>query len=186
MRNKNQKRFPARVERFIREYAIDVNGKAAAIRAGYSAKSAEVTASRLLRDEKVRAAADELLEREAAQRGITAGRVLKELEALAFSDVSNYKVTFDGHVELTDKAPRNAMRAVASIKYRVKVTETGDSIHETELKLWDKPGPLKLAGRHVGLFPDRVDDDRVQEAAERMMRRAVENAKRDLDNPTEG
>lgn len=34
--------------RFVDEYLIDLNGSAAAVRAGYSAKSARVTASRLL------------------------------------------------------------------------------------------------------------------------------------------
>lgn len=48
-----------REKRFAREYNIDLNGTAAAIRAGYKAgragASAAVTASRLLRDERVRA-----------------------------------------------------------------------------------------------------------------------------------
>ena len=34
--------------RFVREYAVDCNGAAAAVRAGYSPRSAKVTASRLL------------------------------------------------------------------------------------------------------------------------------------------
>lgn len=41
-------------EQFVAEYLIDLNGKQAAIRAGYAAHSAEVTASRLLRLAKVR------------------------------------------------------------------------------------------------------------------------------------
>jgi phage terminase small subunit len=39
---------------FVREYLKDNNGKQAAIRAGYSKKTAEVQASQLLRDLKVR------------------------------------------------------------------------------------------------------------------------------------
>ena len=35
--------------RFVREYAVDCNGAAAAVRAGYAPRSAKVTASRLLR-----------------------------------------------------------------------------------------------------------------------------------------
>lgn len=38
---------------FVREYLVDSNGKQAAIRAGYAEGSAEVAASRLLRNEKV-------------------------------------------------------------------------------------------------------------------------------------
>ena len=39
--------------RFVDEWLIDFNGKQAAIRAGYSAKTAEATAARLLRNVKV-------------------------------------------------------------------------------------------------------------------------------------
>ena len=40
-------------ERFVREYLIDRNGTQAAIRAGYSPKTAAAQASRLLKDVKV-------------------------------------------------------------------------------------------------------------------------------------
>lgn len=43
----------ARVYRFVDEYCIDMNGTQAAIRAGYSANSADVTASRMLANAKV-------------------------------------------------------------------------------------------------------------------------------------
>ena len=43
------------------EYLKDLNGKQAAIRAGYARASAEVEASRLLRDAKVAEAIEELL-----------------------------------------------------------------------------------------------------------------------------
>lgn len=42
--------------RFVDEYLIDMNGKQAAIRAGYSTATAEVQASRLLSQDKVKAA----------------------------------------------------------------------------------------------------------------------------------
>lgn len=45
--------------RFVYEYLKDSNGKQAAIRAGYSKKSAEVQASRLLSNAKVKAAVAE-------------------------------------------------------------------------------------------------------------------------------
>lgn len=52
----------ARQSAFVDEYSIDHNGKQAAIRAGYAPESAEVQASRLLRNAQV---ADELARREA-------------------------------------------------------------------------------------------------------------------------
>jgi len=51
------------------------------------------------------------------------------------------------------------MAAVASVKHRKIPYGDGDHIHEVELKLWDKPSSLKLAGRHVNVhgFSDRVE-----------------------------
>ena len=49
-------------ERFCTEYVKDMNGKQAAIRAGYAERSAEMQASRLLRNDKVKQRVAELRE----------------------------------------------------------------------------------------------------------------------------
>jgi phage terminase small subunit len=51
----------AKRERFVQEYRIDLNGKQAAIRAGYSPRSAAVTASQILTDPNVSARVRHLL-----------------------------------------------------------------------------------------------------------------------------
>ncbi len=48
-------------QRFCEEYAVDLNGAAAATRAGYAPGSAKVTASRLLTDANVRERVDQLI-----------------------------------------------------------------------------------------------------------------------------
>ena len=48
-------------QRFCEEYAVDLNGAAAACRAGYAPGSAKVTASRLLTNDNVRKRVDELI-----------------------------------------------------------------------------------------------------------------------------
>lgn len=58
MRPKNND-LTDRQYRFVSEYLKDCNGKQAAIRAGYAAGSAEVSASRLLSQDKVRKIVDE-------------------------------------------------------------------------------------------------------------------------------
>ena len=47
---------------FAAEYLVDLNGKQAAIRAGYRPKTAEVQASRLLRNVKVQTAVKEAMQ----------------------------------------------------------------------------------------------------------------------------
>ncbi len=146
-----------RQQRFVEEYLVDLNATQAAIRAGYSAKTAVVQGPRLLGIVQVAAAIAAGKEARNERTGITQDRVLEELGLLAFSDVTHYSVDDDGNMELTEGAPEAAARAVSSIKRRIRFDEDGNKTVEVELKLWDKPGPLKLAGRHVGLFPDRVE-----------------------------
>lgn len=55
------KQLPPRQEEFIRQYVIDKNGTQAAIRAGYSEKTANEQASRLLANVNIRQRVDELL-----------------------------------------------------------------------------------------------------------------------------
>lgn len=147
-------------ERFVAEYLVDLNATQAAIRSGYSPKTAEQQGPRLLGNAVVRAAVDAGRAKLIAKTGITQERVLAELELLAFSDVTHYEADAQGNVALAAGAPKAAMRALQSIKRRFTTTGSGDSARtmvEVELKLWDKPSPLRLAGRHVGLFPDRLE-----------------------------
>ena len=53
----------AKQQRFVEEYILDLNATQAAIRAGYSPKTAEVTGCKLLRNAKVAAAIQEGIDR---------------------------------------------------------------------------------------------------------------------------
>src|SRR5271157_5246902 len=71
---------------FIAEYLIDLNGTRAAIAAGYSRKTANEQASRLLANVKVASEIAERLEKRITKLEITADAVLQELAKLAFFD----------------------------------------------------------------------------------------------------
>lgn len=64
---------------FVDEYCIDRNGKQAAIRAGYSPKTAEQQASRLLSNVKLQEAIEAKLKRIEVKAEVSAEWVLKEL-----------------------------------------------------------------------------------------------------------
>lgn len=153
---KNPRKLTARQEKFVEEYLVDLNATQAAIRAGYAKKDADVQGPRLLGNVGIAEAIAKAKAERARRTRITADRVLAELELLAFSDHTNFAVDDLGNVELTDEAPEGAHRSVSSIKHRIH-TRDGEVTREVEIKLWEKPGMLKLAGRHVGLFPDRVE-----------------------------
>ena len=149
--------LPPNQRRFVEEYLVDLNATQAAMRAGYSPKTADRQGFRLLRNAEVAAAISAAKTERAKRIDITADRVLKELSLLAFSDHTHYAVDASGNVTLAENAPPGAHRAVSSIKHRITTDAEGRVTRNVELKFWDKPGPLRLAGRHVGLFPDRVE-----------------------------
>ncbi len=144
---------------FVAEYLKDLNATAAAIRAGYSSAAAAPIASRLLTDAKIAFA----VERGKAQRleriNTTADSVVHELSLLAASNVEHYYIDDYGQLKPTPEAPDGAMRAVRSIKRKVRHDKEGGVTYELEFTLWDKPGSLKLMGRHAGApaFFDRVE-----------------------------
>ena len=71
MAEKGQRQLSEKQRRFVREWLIDMNGSRAAIRAGYSEKSAANTASRLMKDPDVQAYRNELLKAKFDELGIT-------------------------------------------------------------------------------------------------------------------
>ena len=71
---------------FVQQYLIDKNATQAAIRAGYSAKTASSAGERLLRNVEVCAAVEREMSDLAGRLGITAERVLRERSRLAFFD----------------------------------------------------------------------------------------------------
>lgn len=72
--------------RFVDEYLVDLNAKQAAIRSGYSAKTAEFQASRLLRNGKVQAAVAEAMKARSKRTDITQDAVLELWWRLANAD----------------------------------------------------------------------------------------------------
>ena len=95
-----------RQERFVEEYASVPNGKAAAIAAGYSERSAGDQATRLLKHDGVQAA---LRARSAAaleRLEVTEDMTLQALAAIGFSNIKNYlEWDKDGGLVVKDSRP---------------------------------------------------------------------------------
>jgi phage terminase small subunit len=79
---------------FVAEYLVDKNATQAAIRAGYSAKTANEQGARLLANVSVRATIDSALAKQADTLEISAARILRERARLAFLDPGKL---FDAH-----------------------------------------------------------------------------------------
>lgn len=160
---------------FVAEYLVDLNATQAAIRAGYSAKTATEIGHENLRKPQIAAAIAAANAERSRRTGITADRVLEELAVIAFQDPRHYKPQLLGGIELAEGAPATAMRAVSSIKVKQYMHYPRGLVSETEFKFWDKNSALENLGRHFKLFTDvkEVKDaggfaDRLRAARERV------------------
>lgn len=77
-----------RQRRFVGEYLIDLNATQAAVRAGYSAKTAEQQAYQLLQKPSVQAAIQAAQNKRSERTAITQDRVLLELWGIATADAN--------------------------------------------------------------------------------------------------
>jgi phage terminase small subunit len=157
-----KKELSRRERVFVQEYLLDLNGAQAALRAGYSAKRAGETAYELLRIPLVAEAVAVAQAQRAARTQMAADLVIDELAHIAMSRINHYTVDEDtGDLMLREGAPLGAVAAVQSVKSRKRVhVEPDGSVVTTfdlDIQLWDKPSALKLLGRHLGLFAERVE-----------------------------
>lgn len=152
---------------FVMEMLVDDNPHRAALRVGFAVNALEAegddpTLADLMQDEQVLHAIRVARAQRASRIDIQKDQVVHETSLLAHSSLEHYVVTEDGYVALAPGAPEGAMRAIQSIK-RKAVTRTDPKTKEiiseisVEIRLWDKPNPLKLLGRQVGLFPNKVE-----------------------------
>ena len=134
---------------FVSEYLIDLNGTQAAIRAGYSHKTANEQSARLLANVSIRHAVDTAMAARSARTGVTQDRVVRELARIAFVDPTKIVDFRTGLVnaEITDDD--RAARAGVKIKDGLEFTER-------EVKLADKLKALELLGRHLNRFTDNI------------------------------
>lgn len=106
-------------ERFCTEYVKDMNGKQAAIRAGYAERSAEMQASRLLRNDKLKQRVAELREAYFNENIMTAQQVEYELTRIALGLSKEKQVVIEGTGEgcsearIIDKPPDEKSRLKA-------------------------------------------------------------------------
>jgi len=139
--------------RFVQEYLIDLNGAQAAIRAGYSKRTAVMQASRLLTNANVQAALQEQKAALATTLGITTERIVAEYAALGFADMADY-LSFDdrGNVYLDWSAmPKGATKAIAEVTQEEYMDGKGEGarlVRKTRFKLYNKTAALdSLAAR---------------------------------------
>lgn len=156
-------RLTAKQKRFIEEYLVDLNATQAAIRAGYSKKTAAAIGAENLEKPHIAAEIQRRMAERQKRTEVTQDRVVKELARLAFANAADFvtvrkhdMVLGDGSVVAVDGAvvkdtselTADQQAAIAGIK---------QGANGVELKLCDKLKALELLGRHMGMFTDKLD-----------------------------
>jgi len=157
----------AKQQRFVDEYLIDLNATQAAIRAGYSEKTARQVASENLSKPDVAEAIAEAQKRRSERTEITQDRVLAELGKIAFADIRQAvrwgKSPIDATSENADKnglgiypvelVPSETIDDdIAAAVSEVSLTQTG-----IKIKMHDKKSALDSIAKHLGMFVEKAE-----------------------------
>lgn len=144
-------------ERFVAEYLVDLNATQAAIRAGYSPKTANQQGPRLLVNDGIAAAVAEQQTKHLQRADLTATRVLQEIKRISFSDIRRVFNEY-GNLKPVSELSDDEAAAIGSVEVVIKNAAAGDGHTDTihKIKHWDKLKALELAGRHLGMFEENA------------------------------
>lgn len=133
MATKKGKKLNSKQQCFVLEYLVDLNATQAAIRAGYSAKTAYSQGQRLLKDVELQGALQEAQQKRAEKVGLDAEWVVTRLQQVA----------------------ERCMQAEPVMQFNHDTKE----MEETGEYKFDSSGANKALdslARHLGLFNDKV------------------------------
>jgi phage terminase small subunit len=159
----------AKEQRFVSEYLVHGNASKAARKAGFSRRSAGQIGWEILKKHEIAACLQVGLDLIAARCEVTAEKVMHELAAVAFSNITHFEIKEHGDVALEEDAPAEAIRAVQYVKRTVRE----DGSITTEYRLWDKLKALELLGKKLKLFVERVEVENAQDEAYRLLLRNI-------------
>lgn len=140
-------------QRFVDEYMIDLNATQAAIRAGYSAKTADVQGSRMLGNVKVQNAISGVMAERSKRIGVNQDMVVRELARIAFIKMTD---VVDNQGRIKSTATDDDLACIESMKYKSSESDTGSMV-EREVKMASKLKALELLGKHLGMWNDKLD-----------------------------
>jgi phage terminase small subunit len=141
-------KLTAKQSQFCQEYLIDLNATQAAIRAGYSAKTANEQAARLLTNVSVQAKVEELRQSQQQRTQVNADLVVDKFWKIANFDIRSV-CTFDGN-NWQFKPFAEWDESAFSVISITGVTKDGKPQIKSESKL----AALDSLSKHLGLYSD--------------------------------
>ncbi|OAE52868.1 terminase [Achromobacter insolitus] len=155
--------------RFVDEYLVDLNATQAAIRAGYSEKTAYSIGNENLSKPDIAEAIQEAQAERSKRTEITQDMVLRELAKIGFSDIRRVVRWGKTELRVADSGddggevtePYHGLALVSADDIdddtAAAISEISEGREGLKVKLHDKKGALVDIGRHLGMFKDRVE-----------------------------
>lgn len=155
---------------FCRQYLLDLNQTQAAIRAGYSVKSASVTSSRLLNDDNIQEEIRRLQAERNERTGATADNVVDKLHDIMNMDIRDFvewgiekkpklykngrqKRNKSGELEFDEfhyVRPVDMAKVDGTLIQSVKMGK-----HGFQIELVDRGKAYEMLAKHTGVYDDR-------------------------------
>lgn len=120
--------------RFVDEYLIDLNATQAAIRAGYSVKTAREQASQNLTKLNIQQAISEKMAERSKRTGVNQDRIVLELAKIAFVNAADVIDSDDATIKAGATADDTA--AIQSVKVKVIPTKEGEGVERDKGSSW--------------------------------------------------
>lgn len=151
---------------FVEEYLVDLNATQAAVRAGYSVRTARQVGCRLLTYVDIKAAIEAAIEERKKRITVTGDMVIAELALIAFAGMKDFVEIDEGGAIRAfplDSLAEGKDRIIRKVREKrtIKSTAEGDQVLDSiyEFELVDKIKSLELLARHMGLLHDKTEID---------------------------
>ena len=160
-------KLTAKQARFIEEYLVDLNATQAAIRSGYSKKTAGAIGEQNLKKLEIKAALQVEMDKRAKRTGITADDILQFWANIALTPITEYYDQGpDGALvpkAIADMSPA-AIQALQSVSYHCDSEGNG----RVSFSKLDAMKASEHAAKHLGMFIgkpgdfEKYDDDQLE------------------------
>lgn len=134
-------------QRFCEEYLVDLNATQAAIRAGYSAKSANVIGPENLVKPCIQKKISEMKKELSERTGITIDRILNGLASIAFNDIR--KLFSNGSLVPVEEWDDDTASAIAGLDVVTVSKGEGEVEYVAKVKTNDRLRALEKLYNHV-------------------------------------
>lgn len=142
---------------FVQEYMVDANATQAAIRAGYSARTAQRIGSENLSKPVIAEAIAKARNERSERTKITADDVVEELARIGFANMGDF-VQPDGRpkLEALSSCQWAAVSEITSETYMEGKGEDARPVKRVRIKLHDKLAALDKLARHLGMYNGKL------------------------------